>query len=852
VVIDPVTGTNVTRDYGFGATQGSVTLNGTSLAIVSWNDGTIVATVPSGAATGNLMVTRGGAGGLTTEVGITLTIANCTTGVRNVPSVSYPTIQSAIDAAIAGDLILVAPGTYNENVVMHKPVRLQGAGTGSTFINANPNPLDRLQAFHAFVDALGARDFANYLLKDPFSAAEAPGIFVIGELTYPNGNLQNELPGTQTLNPGNPFNTASLIDGFTISGSKAGGGIFAVAGVRNLTISNNNISSNQGNLAGGIGIGTPDVGFDSQNDNVTIRNNKVHANGGVDGSGGIAMNEGSENYLVENNLVTGNMSRFNGGGIAHNGFSLGNNIIRKNKILFNEVFFGALLNLAGDGGGIFVGDTVAGVEGTGNVTIDSNLIQGNLIGAGSGAGIRAFAVNAQDVAAAPADDTNWYRLNIVNNIIVNNVAAVAGAGISLQDVLRANIINNTIANNDSTATGSLAFAAGAPNSTPQPAGVVTGAHSSALQALITLPGEPTFSSPVLVNNIIWHNRSFFNNASLNGGAGGLSPDPAGPYWDLGVINAVGTPPTLNPDDCILSTLSSHGKNYNDGTNIAATPGFVLNYSNVLETATVIDEGGNNINVRFTPLDPAAGNYHITAASPAVNQGRSTGAPLTDYDGDSRFIVDIGADEVLSNIPVPAAPTNPAVAINAGPLRVTVTWTDASTNEAIFRVWRSDNGGSFTVIGEVTRSAGQSSATGGTVTFLNTNAVAPLVAGHTYSYYVTAINAGGTSAPSNTVAVNFAAPVAPTSLGGSYGVLNVSQASVSLNWTDNAGNETNFQVQRATNSAFTAGLNSYTVAANVTTFNQNVARTLPTLYYRVRATNAVGNSGWSNVVTLATP
>jgi len=689
VVLDPVTGTNVTRDYGFGATQGSVTLNGTTLAIGSWSDSSITVTVPTGSTSGTLMVKRSGASGLTSEIGLQLTLkSNCTpTNVRTVGAGgTYATIQAAIDAAAAGDLIMVAPGNYNENVVMYKPVHLQGAGAGSTFINANPNPLDRLQAFHDKVDGMGARDFANYLLKDPFAAAEAPGIFVIGELTYPNGNLQNELPGTKTLNPGNPFNTPgqASIDGFTISGSKAGGGIFAVTGVSNIVISNNNISSNQGNLAGGIGVGTPDVGFDSQNDNVIIRNNKVHANGGVDGSGGIAMNEGSENYLVEGNLVTGNFSRFNGGGIAHNGFSLGNNIIRKNKILFNEVFFGALLNLAGDGGGIFVGDSVAGVEGTGNVTIDSNLIQGNLTGAGSGAGIRAFAVNASDVADSPSNDAGWFRLNIVNNIIVNNVAAVAGGGISLQDVLRANIINNTIANNDSTATGSLAFAAGAANSTPQPAGVVTGAHSTALQALITRPGEPTYSSPVLLNNIIWQNRSFFNNASLNAGAGGLSPDPAGPYWDLGVINAPGTPPTLNPDDCILSTLSSHGKNYTDGTNIAASPGFVLNYVNVLTSGTVIDEGGNSINVRFTPLDPAAGNYHITAASPAVNQGNAAGAPATDFDGDLRNIVDIGADEVTGAV---GGLFTGSVVINSGAVAtssrsVTLTLSASSTAGAV--------------------------------------------------------------------------------------------------------------------------------------------------------------------------
>ncbi|MBI5785681.1 MAG: right-handed parallel beta-helix repeat-containing protein [Rhodocyclales bacterium] len=642
VVLDPVTGTNVSRDYGFGDTAGTVTLNRPGLAPLTlaasvWTDGSITATVPAGATTGNLTITRGGVGGLTSEVGVQLTVRDCS-GINVHAVAAGGSIQAAIDAATAGDLIMVAPGTYYENVVMHKPVHLQGSGTGSTFINANPNPLDRLQAFHARLNTLGAREFVAFLLDDPFVKGEAPGVFVLGEFNYQNG----------TLNPGNSFATPgqASIDGFTISGSKAGGGIFMALGASNVVVSNNNITNNQGNLAGGISVGAI-RGFDSQNDNVVIRNNKVHANGGVDGSGGIAMNDGAENYVVEGNLVTGNMSRFNGGGIAHNGFSAGNNVIRNNKVLFNEVFFGALLNLAGDGGGIFVGDDIAGIDGTGNVRIDGNLIQGNLTGAGSGAGIRAFAVNAADVAASPANDATWNKLEIVNNIIVNNVAAVNGGGISLQDVLRATIVNNTIANNDSTATGALAFAAGDANSTPQPAGVVSAPHSAVLQALIALPGEPTYSNPTMLNNIIWHNRSFYNDATLNGGAGGLAPNPAGPYWDLGVVNAVGVPPTLTSASSILSG--------------GADPAFVLGYTNALASATVIDEGGNNINVGFTPLDPAAGNYHVAAASPAVDAGSNAASvPSTDFDGDYRprsaaNPADIGADEQPGAVPPPPFP-----------------------------------------------------------------------------------------------------------------------------------------------------------------------------------------------------
>lgn len=39
--------------------------------------------------------------------------------VREVPA-DYPTIQAAVDAADAGDLVLIAPGTYNEEVVVTK------------------------------------------------------------------------------------------------------------------------------------------------------------------------------------------------------------------------------------------------------------------------------------------------------------------------------------------------------------------------------------------------------------------------------------------------------------------------------------------------------------------------------------------------------------------------------------------------------------------------------------------------------------------------------------------------------------------------------------------------------------
>ena len=646
----------ITRNVGFGVAQGTgtVTLDGVSLPVASWANETIIATLPLGSSTGQIKVIRDNQ--LFSEFAVNLNITDCSTiSVWTVSSGG--SIQAAVDASTAGDIILVGTGQFNENIVMNKPVHLQGSGAGS-FINGNPTTSDALAAWHARVDALGAQDFITFLLKNPFSSGEAPGIMVIGETNYDINSV---------LNPGNPFSVPgqAAIDGFTISGSKAGGAIFALSGVKDLVISNNNITGNQGNIAGGIAVGTPDSGFDANNDNLVIRNNKIHRNGGIQGGGGISLNEGAESYLVTENIIIGNFGRFNGGGIMHRGLSPGNNIIRNNQILFNEVFFGALLAIAGDGAGIYIGGDVAGGTGSGSVTIDSNLIQGNLSGAGQGGGIRAFAVNAEDVRNSPSNDTSWYKLNIMNNMIVNNVAGYNGAGISLQDVARANIVNNTIAHNDSTATSALSFQAGQVNSTPQPSGLVAAVHSSILQGLLGAIGDPTFSDPLLVNNIIWQNRSYFNDASLNGGAGGLALNPAGQYWDIHVFGSLlNSEPHLNPDNSILSSLTNPvtGFDYTlggtDATNNVGPPGFLSAYFNFVESSTVVDEGGNAINLRFTPISLGDSNYHIGTGQ-AWNNGSD--APLAiipelavDFDGESRpfpgTVSDIGADEIQAGTP----------------------------------------------------------------------------------------------------------------------------------------------------------------------------------------------------------
>src|SRR5580704_11482935 len=48
----------------------------------------------------------------------------------------YATIQLAVNAAAANDVINVAAGTYTEDVTIGKPLSLMGAGAGQSFIDA--------------------------------------------------------------------------------------------------------------------------------------------------------------------------------------------------------------------------------------------------------------------------------------------------------------------------------------------------------------------------------------------------------------------------------------------------------------------------------------------------------------------------------------------------------------------------------------------------------------------------------------------------------------------------------------------------------------------------------------------
>ncbi|MDE3011964.1 MAG: choice-of-anchor D domain-containing protein, partial [Pseudomonadota bacterium] len=354
---------------------------------------------------------------------------------------------------------------------------------------------------------------------------------------------------------------------------------------------------------------------------------------------------------------------------------------------------------------------------------------------GSGGGLRLQHVNGTDVLNIPNGNRNckadlgagansscdWNSVSVTNNIIVNNVAGWDGAGVSLLDALAVNLVNNTIASNDSTASSGTLFQSlfaplasavapttnvtcGATNgqSCPQVAGLVSVNNSPVLQANINQlpanafscpPGHGSGGScfynsiPLMLNDVIWQNRSFYI------GVGGFGPAaanqnqqhvvtlypkgstsaaasqtftgacPAGSsYWDIGFRGDTDVtahiPSGFVPRNSVLSAATA--TSYGGTGNLVADPAFTSQYCNgsrtppelgaagyavppgvnefngfpnpvfSLNPSGVVDEGNNWVNVRWGPLaltSPATnavlGNYVPAAGSSAINNGTAS-------------------------------------------------------------------------------------------------------------------------------------------------------------------------------------------------------------------------------------
>lgn len=103
--------------------------------------------------------------------------------------------------------------------------------------------------------------------------------------------------------------------------------------------------------------------------------------------------------------------------------------------------------------------------------------------------------------------------------------------------------------------------------------------------------------------------------------------------------------------------------------------------------------------------------------------------------------------------------------------------------------------------------------------------------------------------SNTVSAQpvLTTPLAPADLM----AVPFSVSAVELVWADYAHNETGFEIDRATDAAFAENLKTATVLTDVNRYSVTDLAEGATYYFRVRATNAGGNSAYSTAATATT-
>lgn len=188
-------------------------------------------------------------------------------------------------------------------------------------------------------------------------------------------------------------------------------------------------------------------------------------------------------------------------------------------------------------------------------------------------------------------------------------------------------------------------------------------------------------------------------------------------------------------------------------------------------------------------------------------------------------VDSAYSNTASATIVPSAPTG-LVASGVSTSQINLTWLDVS-GETGYRIERSVDGSTWSQVGTTIADI---------TSFQNTG----LAGGTSYYYRVFAVATFGES-PASATAMGtteaLAIPAAPTSVSAAK----LAKNKMKVTWTDNATNESGFNIQRSTDGKTWKQIGA--VPANATSYTDSIRS--GAYYYRVSAYNAAGESAFSD-------
>jgi hypothetical protein len=216
---------------------------------------------------------------------------------------AFKTIQQGINAAVGGDTVIVAEGTYFENIEFK----------GKNIVLTSTDPLGPNIVANTIIDGNDAGSVVT------FDGTETEACVLSG-FTIRNGNAEW---GGGISGGTDPTATYATIQNNTITANSAeqgGGGVYMFDGL----IQNNTITGNSAPYGGGLNFCWG-----------TIRNNVIAGNSaGLEG-GGLDWCVGT----IDNNTIVGNSAKYNGGGLAYcAGTSMQNCIVWGNTALNGPQF----------------------------------------------------------------------------------------------------------------------------------------------------------------------------------------------------------------------------------------------------------------------------------------------------------------------------------------------------------------------------------------------------------------------------------------------------------------------------------------------------------------------------------
>jgi len=419
--------------------------------VIQWTDTAIYCKVPNGVQTGNIIVNCPNSDSnvklFTATDPVTIFVDDDHTPEIENGTLTYPfsTIQRGINAATTSDEIIVANGTYHENINFN--------GKNITVTSTNPYDSDIVAA--TIID--GSQNgtvvtFSNgedtnctltgFTITNGY-AYNGGGIYCDGSSpTIANCIIKNNSVewngggGIKCSNASDPIIKDCIITDNSAENDGEGGGIYceydSSPEITNCIIANNSSHYNGGGI------------YCTDSSNPTITSCVIANNISEEGYGGGIFSWEGNNILVRNCDIVGNIAGINGGGLfcAHS----------EPKILGNTIS-GCF---AGFGGGIYSYDS--------SIVVSDNYLSGNVAVYGGG-GI--FSTGANPVIKNNYITYNYHSgiyaydttIEVKNNTIAGNEGFLSG-GIACDANSVATIENNTIVENWGRDSGGLGLDVG--------------------------------------------------------------------------------------------------------------------------------------------------------------------------------------------------------------------------------------------------------------------------------------------------------------------------------------------------------------------------------------------------------